>query len=45
VQLLLRLADAELASGALQSARTTVEKVLDRDPANVDAVALLRRMK
>lgn len=45
VQLLLRVAEAELASGALHSARTTVQKVLEKDPANIDAVTLLRRMK
>lgn len=43
--LLLRAAEAELASGAFDSARATAQKVLDKDPANPAARALLRRVK
>lgn len=45
VGLLLRAADAQLASGAIDTARATVQRVLEKDPANRAAAALLRRMK
>jgi len=43
--LLLRAAEAQLASGARDTARATVQKVLEKDPANRIALALLRRIK
>jgi tetratricopeptide (TPR) repeat protein len=43
--LLLRAAEAQLASGAYDPARASVAKVLERDPANRTALALLRRIK
>jgi predicted TPR repeat methyltransferase len=43
--LLLRVAEAQLASGATDAARASVEKVLERDPANRTALALQRRVK
>lgn len=43
--LLLRAAEAQLASGAQETARANVEKVLERDPANRAALALLQRIK
>ena len=43
--LLLRAAEAEFASGAFDSARATAVRVLERDPANRAAQALLRRIR
>lgn len=43
--LLLRAAEADFANGAFDSARATAQKVLEKDPANRAAEALLRRMK
>ena len=43
--LLLRAAEAEFATGAFDSARATAERVLERDPANRAAQALLRRIR
>jgi len=45
VELLQRAAEAEFASGAFGAARTTAQKVLDQDPTNQAAQALLRRIK
>jgi tetratricopeptide (TPR) repeat protein len=45
VSVLERAAEAEFASGAFGAARTTAQKVLDRDPTNQAALALLRRIK
>ena len=45
VPLLLRAAEAQLATGARESARALVQKALERDPANRAAQALLRRME
>ena len=43
--LLVKMADAQLRSGAADAARATIEKALERDPFNRDARALLRRIK
>ena len=43
--LLLRLADAQMRAGDLPAARITVTKVLESDPANRGAHALLRRLR
>jgi tetratricopeptide (TPR) repeat protein len=45
VSLLLRAAEAEFASGAFDSARADAQKVLEKDPGNTPARALLRRIK
>ncbi len=42
--LLLRAGDAQLASGAFDAARATAQRVLEKDPANRQARALLRRL-
>jgi hypothetical protein len=43
--LLVRVADAQLRSGATDDARATLKKALEKDPFNRDARALLRRIK
>jgi len=43
--LLVRVADAQLRSGATDDARATLTKALEKDPLNRDARALLRRIK
>jgi len=43
--LLLRAAEAQAASGAIEAARASIQKVLERDPANRAALTLQRRIK
>jgi tetratricopeptide (TPR) repeat protein len=43
--LLVRVADAQLRTGAMDDARATLKKALEKDPFNRDARALLRRTK
>ena len=43
--LLVRLAEAQLLAGSPTAAVTTLQKALDKDPFNRDALALARRMK
>jgi tetratricopeptide (TPR) repeat protein len=45
IDLLQRAAEAEFASGAFDAARATIQKILDDDPENRAARALLRRIK
>ena len=45
VPLLLKAAEAQLANGALESARALAQKALEKDPANRAAQTLLRRME
>jgi len=43
--LLVKIAEAQFRSGALDAALATIHKALDKDPANRDALALLGRFK
>lgn len=45
VPLLVRLAEAHLQAGSTAAALATLQKALDKDPFNRDALALARRMK
>ena len=43
--LLVKAAEAQMRSGAVEAARATLQKVLEKDPANREALAVLRRIK
>ncbi len=43
--LLVKAAEAQLRSGAAEAARATLQKALEKDPANREALAVLRRIK
>jgi tetratricopeptide (TPR) repeat protein len=45
VPLLLKIAEAHLQAGARDAAFATVQKALERDPTNKDALALVRRIR
>jgi uncharacterized protein HemY len=45
VPLLIKIAEAHLQAGARDAAFATVQKALERDPSNKDALALVRRIR
>jgi tetratricopeptide (TPR) repeat protein len=45
VSLLVRIAEAHLQAGATEAAFATIQKALEKDPVNKDALALLHRIR
>ena len=45
MSLLVRIAEAHLQAGSTEAAFATLQKALEKDPLNKDALALLRRIR